>query len=46
MAVLWVSEVLPLPVSALLGAVLCVVLGVADAKTAFAHFADPVVVEE
>jgi sodium-dependent dicarboxylate transporter 2/3/5 len=42
-AVMWVSEIIPLPVSALLGAVLCVVLGVADAKTVLAYFADPIV---
>lgn len=42
-AVLWITEVLPLPVSALLGAASCVVLGVADAKTVLAYFADPIV---
>ena len=42
-AVLWVSEALPLPVTALLGAVLCVVLGVAPAKTVLSYFADPIV---
>ena len=41
--VLWISEVIPLPVSAMLGAVLCVVLGVANAKTVLAHFGDPIV---
>jgi sodium-dependent dicarboxylate transporter 2/3/5 len=41
--VLWVSEVIPLPVTALLGAVLCIVLGVADAKKVFGYFADPIV---
>jgi sodium-dependent dicarboxylate transporter 2/3/5 len=38
---LWVTEALPLPVTALLGASLCVVLGVAPAKDVFAPFADP-----
>jgi sodium-dependent dicarboxylate transporter 2/3/5 len=37
------TEALPLPVTALLGACLCVLLEVADAKTVFAPFADPIV---
>lgn len=41
--VLWVSEALPLPVTALAGAVLCVLLGVADARQVLGSFADPVV---
>ena len=39
--VLWVTEALPLPVTALLGAAACVVLGIAPAKDVFAPFADP-----
>ncbi|HEU5304054.1 MAG TPA: SLC13 family permease [Gemmatimonadales bacterium] len=39
--VLWVTEALPLPVTALLGASACVVLGVAPARDVFAPFADP-----
>jgi sodium-dependent dicarboxylate transporter 2/3/5 len=39
--VLWVTEALPLPVTALLGAAACVMLEVAPAKTVFASFADP-----
>jgi sodium-dependent dicarboxylate transporter 2/3/5 len=39
--VLWVTEALPLPVTALLGAASCVVLQVAPAKEVFAPFADP-----
>jgi solute carrier family 13 (sodium-dependent dicarboxylate transporter), member 2/3/5 len=39
--VLWVTEALPLPVTALLGASACVVLGVAPAREVFAPFADP-----
>jgi solute carrier family 13 (sodium-dependent dicarboxylate transporter), member 2/3/5 len=39
--VLWVTEALPLPVTALLGAAACVVLQVAPAKDVFAPFADP-----
>ena len=42
-ATMWVSEVIPLPVTALLGAALCVVLKVADAKTVLAYFGDPIV---
>jgi len=41
--VLWVSEALPLSATALLGAALCVILGVAPAKTVFAPFADPLI---
>jgi solute carrier family 13 (sodium-dependent dicarboxylate transporter), member 2/3/5 len=39
--VLWVTEALPLPVTALLGASACVLLQVAPAKEVFAPFADP-----
>ena len=38
---LWVTEALPLPVTALAGAAACVVLGVAPAREVFAPFADP-----
>ena len=41
--VLWMTEALPLSVTALLGAALCVVLGVAPAKQVFAPFADPLI---
>ena len=39
--VLWVTEALPLPATALLGAAACVVLRVAPAREVFAPFADP-----
>jgi len=39
--VLWITEALPLPVTALVGAAACVVLRVAPAKDVFAPFADP-----
>ena len=39
--VLWVTEALPIPVTALMGATLCVILQVAPAKEVFAPFADP-----
>ena len=41
--VLWVSEALPMAATALLGPVLAVVLRVADARAAFASFADPII---
>ena len=42
-AVLWVTEVMPLAATAIVGPTLCVLLGVADAKTALCPFADPIV---
>ena len=41
--VLWVTEALPMPLTALLGASACVVLQVAPAKEVFAPFADPLI---
>ena len=41
--VLWITEALPLPVSALMGSAACVVLRVAPAKDVFAPYADPLV---
>jgi len=40
---LWLTEALPLAVTALLGPVLAVVFGVAPVRPAFASFADPVI---
>ena len=39
--VLWITEALPLPVTAIAGAAACVVLRVAPARDVFAPFADP-----
>ena len=41
--VLWVTEALPLAITALLGAVACVLAGVAPAKEVFRPFADPLI---
>jgi solute carrier family 13 (sodium-dependent dicarboxylate transporter), member 2/3/5 len=41
--VLWVTEALPMPVTALVGAVSCVLLQVAPAKEVFLPFADPLI---
>ena len=38
---LWICESLPMPVSAWLGAVMCIIFRVAPAKEVFAPFADP-----
>ncbi len=43
MVVLWITEALPLAVTALIGPVLAIVLRVAPARTAFAPFADPII---
>ena len=42
-AVLWITESFPLPISALLGALLCIMFGVADSRTVLLPFADPIV---
>jgi sodium-dependent dicarboxylate transporter 2/3/5 len=39
----WIGEPVPIPVSAILGAVLCILTGVADAKTVLAPFAEPTI---
>jgi sodium-dependent dicarboxylate transporter 2/3/5 len=39
----WVTEPVPIPISALLGAVLCVIMGVGDVKQVFSPFADPII---
>jgi sodium-dependent dicarboxylate transporter 2/3/5 len=43
MIVLWMTEGLPLSVTALLGPTLAVLLGVAPVRAAFAPFADPII---
>lgn len=39
----WVGEAIPIPITAIIGAILNVLLGVASAKDVFAPFADPIV---
>lgn len=41
--VFWLTEAVPIPVTALLGAVLCVILNVAPAKEVLAPFANPLI---
>ena len=43
MVILWITEALPLAVTALIGPVLAVVLQVAPARVVFAPFADPII---
>ena len=43
MVVLWVTEALPLAVTALIGPVLAIMLGIVPARNAFAPFADPII---
>ena len=43
MVVFWVTEALPLAVTAIIGPVLAIVLQVAPARAAFAPFADPII---
>src|SRR5262245_26884447 len=43
MVVLWITEALPLAVTALIGPVLAVILQVGPARTVFAPFADPII---
>ena len=39
----WVTEPVPIPVTALLGAVFCIITGIADARTVLSPFADPII---
>jgi sodium-dependent dicarboxylate transporter 2/3/5 len=39
----WIGEPVPIPISAIFGAVLCVLAGVADAKTVLTPFAEPTI---
>lgn len=41
--VLWVTEAIPLPVTAMLGPAVCVVAGVAPVRDIFRNFADPII---
>ena len=41
--ILWITEAIPIPVTALLGPSLCVMLGVDDIKNIFSSFAHPVI---
>jgi sodium-dependent dicarboxylate transporter 2/3/5 len=41
--VLWMTEALPMAVTAMLGPMLAVIFGVADARSALAPFADPII---
>jgi len=43
MVALWITEALPLAVTALIGPVLAVVMQIAPARVAFAPFADPII---
>jgi sodium-dependent dicarboxylate transporter 2/3/5 len=43
MIVFWITEALPLAVTALLGPTMAVLLGVTSARVAFAAFADPII---
>jgi sodium-dependent dicarboxylate transporter 2/3/5 len=43
MVTLWITEALPLAVTAMIGPVLAIVLRVAPARAAFAPFADPII---
>jgi len=42
-AIWWITEPVPIPVTSLLGPTLCVILGVAKVKEAFAAFANPTI---
>lgn len=39
----WVGEAIPIPITSLLGPVLCIILGVATPSAAFAPFANPII---
>ena len=42
-AIWWITEPVPIPVTSMLGPTLCVVLGIAPMKDAFEQFANPMI---
>ena len=42
-AIWWITEPVPIPVTSLLGPVLCVVFGIAPVNVAFQNFANPMI---
>ncbi len=42
-AIWWITEPVPIPVTSLLGPTLCVILGIAPVEEAFANFANPMI---
>ncbi len=43
MVVLWMTEAVPLAITALMGPTMAVLFGIANARSAFASFADPII---
>jgi sodium-dependent dicarboxylate transporter 2/3/5 len=41
--IFWITEAIPIPASALLGASLCIILGVEEEKKVLIHFANPII---
>jgi sodium-dependent dicarboxylate transporter 2/3/5 len=41
--IFWITEALPIPVTALLGAALCIILGVEEEKKVLSSFANPII---
>ena len=42
-AIWWITEPVPIPVTSLLGPTLCVLFGIASVEDAYSHFANPMI---